>query len=142
MQGCEMSDVMVMFGLVMVAFVAVVVMAGAWIRFLVRENRRLQDELVLGYRRATMPVLGVPEAGEPDVPLTAEVKKAIDEAYGFNAGVVDYGQFAASVAQAFGAAGYPDPTDGLLPNPDPTDGANRVSYGDDPSWPFQPGGQS
>jgi len=126
---------MVMFGLVMVAFVAVVVMAGAWIRFLVRENRRLQDELVLGYRRATMPVLGVPEAGEPDVPLTPEVKKAIDEAYGLQSEVYSYGPLVGG--QPGFVTSYPDPTDGLLPNPDPTDGANRVSYGDDPFWPVQ-----
>jgi len=134
MQGCEMSDEMMVFGLVVVLFVVLVAGAGAWIRMLAGENRALRNELVLGYRRATMPVLGVPDVGEPDVPLTPEVKKAIDEAYGLQSTLYSYGEMP-------GPAGfvgdYPDPTDGLLPNPDPTDGANRVSYGDDPFWPVQ-----
>lgn len=133
-----MSDEMMVFALVIGAFLVVASGAGAVIRMLANENRQLRGELLLGYRRATMPVIGavVPEAGEPDVPLTAEVKKAIDQAYGiqgipFSDGVIDYGQF--------GGQYYPDPTDGLLPDPDPMDGANRVSMGDDPFWPFQGG---
>lgn len=131
MQGCEMSDEMMVFGLVMVLFVVLVAGAGAWIRMLAGENRALRSELVLGYRRATMPVLGVPDVGEPDVPLTPAIKKAIDEAYGIEDVVEPY------TPDRFDAQMYPDPTDGLLPNPDPTDGANRVSYGDDPFWPVQ-----
>lgn len=131
MQGCEMSDEMMVFGLVMVLFVVLVGGAGCWIKMLAGENRALRNELVLGYRRATMPVLGVPEAGEPDVPLTPAIKKAIDEAYGIERVVEPY------TPDRFDAQMYPDPTDDLLPNPDPTDGANRVSYGDDPFWPVQ-----
>ena len=134
-----MSDEMTVFALVAGAFLVVASGAAGVIRFLMAENRQLRGELLLGYRRATMPVIGgvVPEAGEPDVPLTAEVKKAIDEAYGLR------GFFPPAVnlidQDQFGAQHYPDPTDALLPDPDPMDGANRVSMGDDPSWPFQGG---
>lgn len=133
-----MSDEMMVFALVAGCFL---VLAGAGfgvVRFLMAENRQLRGELLLGYRRATMPVIGgvVPEAGEPDVPLTPAIKKAIDEAYGLQ---TDAFQFPASTSSTFSAEHYPDPTDGLLPDPDPMDGANRVSMGDDPFWPFQGG---
>jgi len=133
-----MSDEMMVFALVVGAFLVVASGAGAVIRMLANENRQLRGELLLGYRRATMPVIGgvVPEVGEPDVPLTPAVKKAIDEAYGLQA---DAFQFPASTSSTFSAEHYPDPTDALLPDPDPMDGANRVSMGDDPSWPFQGG---
>lgn len=126
-----MSEVTMVFALVTGSFLVVASGAGAVIRFLMAENRQLRNELVLGYRRATMPVLGVPDVGEPDVPLTPAIKKAIDEAYGIESVVEPY------TPDRFDAQMYPDPTDGLLPNPDPTDGANRVSYGDDPFWPVQ-----
>jgi len=140
-----MSDEMMVFALVAGCFLVVASGAGAVIRMLANENRQLRGELLLGYRRATMPVIGavVPEVGEPDVPLTPAIKKAIDEAYGFTLPLDHSGfQFPASTSSAFSAEHYPDPTDALLPDPDPMDGANRVSMGDDPFWPFQSGGQS
>lgn len=136
-----MSDEMMVFALVAGCFL---VLAGAGfgvVRFLMAENRQLRGELLLGYRRATMPVIGgvVPEAGEPDVPLTPAIKKAIDEAYGLQSSLYSYGPLDTGVGQPGYVTSYPDPTDGLLPDPDPMDGANRVSMGDDPFWPFQGG---
>jgi len=136
-----MSDEMMVFALVVGAFLVVASGAGAVIRMLANENRQLRGEILLGYRRATMPVIGgvVPEVGEPDVPLTPAIKKAIDEAYGLDGNYGAQGYVPDGFDQSWDGTNYPDPTDDLLPDPDPMDGANRVSMGDDPSWPFQGG---
>ena len=136
-----MNDANTAIALVTATFALLLGTVAVIVRVLWRENRRLTNEVLLGYRRATMPVVQVPMDGEPDVPLTVEGKRVIDAALGiFNDGVVDDGQAWVTVSQAFTAAGYPDPTDAAFPDPDLMDGANRVSYGDDPSWPVQ--GQS
>ena len=134
-----MDEVTMVFALVIGAFLVVASGAGAVIRMLANENRQLRGEILLGYRRATMPVIGgvVPEVGEPDVPLTAEVKKAIDQAYGLQSTLYGYGPLDTGGGQPGYVTSYPDPTDALLPDPDPMDGANRVSMGDDPFWPVQ-----
>jgi len=139
-----MSDEMMVVALVSAVFLGFALGAGAVVRFLMAENRQLRGELLLGYRRATMPVIGgvVPEAGEPDVPLTPAIKKAIDEAYGLDGNYGAQGYVPDGFDQSWDGTSYPDPTDALLPDPDPMDGANRVSMGDDPFWPFQGGGQS
>ena len=134
-----MSDTTTAILLVAATFFLFLGTAAVVVRVLWRENRRLTNEVLLGYRRATMPVVEVPMEGEPDIPLTVEGKKAIDAALGL-------GGNGAYTTTPEGIQGfdwtshtYPDPTDAALPNPDPMDGANRVSYGDDPSWPVQDG---
>lgn len=107
-------------------------------RGLMRQNDLLSGEILAAHRRATMPVVTVPDSAL-DQPATPEMLAYLNDAFG------TLGNRSTGVGigdESWGTSGgIPhDPTDALMPEPYAVDGATILGS-DDPDWPYPGAGE-